>query len=77
MHPGEVKYAVQKVMQESQKENPFKNGRPGKKWFILFMAKNILISKRTAEIISKTRASVTERNLQSLVEKYGHIPQRR
>lgn len=43
--------------------NPFKNNRPGRKWFQLFRSRHKSISIRVAENISKTRAALTEKGI--------------
>lgn len=63
MHPEEVKDAVQKVLLEQPRENPFKHSRPGDKWMKLFLKRNPEVSKRHSDSISKARASVTEEGL--------------
>ncbi|KAJ8930676.1 hypothetical protein NQ314_016500 [Rhamnusium bicolor] len=60
MHPNEVKDAVQKILKTIGRINPFVDDRPGNKWLHLFLKRNPNISKRNTEIISKSRASVTE-----------------
>ncbi|XP_068896460.1 uncharacterized protein [Tenebrio molitor] len=60
MHPSEVKDAVQKILTETNRPNPFKNNRPGEKWLKLFLQRHPNIVKRNTEIISKSRAAVTE-----------------
>lgn len=52
-----------------QSENPFKNGRPGRKWFELFRSRHPSISMRVAQNISRARAGVTEENLRNWFEK--------
>ncbi|XP_071642849.1 uncharacterized protein [Temnothorax longispinosus] len=63
MHPDEVKDAVQRVIEECPRENPFKNNRPGEKWMDLFLKRHPEIRKKNTEIISKARACVTEEGL--------------
>ncbi|KAF2905611.1 hypothetical protein ILUMI_00565, partial [Ignelater luminosus] len=65
VHPEEVKFALQKVLEEIQKPNFFRNNRPGDKWLQLFLKRKPNILKRNAEIISKTRASVTEAKIRN------------
>ncbi|KAJ8981850.1 hypothetical protein NQ317_017528 [Molorchus minor] len=60
IHPEEVKDSVQKVLKESSRPNKFIDDRPGTKWLKLFLLRHPEISKRNTEIISKSRASVTE-----------------
>lgn len=60
MDPEEVKTAVQKVLKACPRENKFVDDKPGEKWLQLFLRRHSDISKRNTEIISKSRASVTE-----------------
>lgn len=60
MHADEVKDSVQRVLKTIQRENPFVDDRPGRKWLKLFLQRHPKISIRNTEIISKSRASVTE-----------------
>nr|UUG47255.1 ORF42 [Bracoviriform inaniti] len=63
MHPEDVKDAVQKIVVEEKRPNPFTNNRPGKKWFSLFLQRNPDIALKNTEILSKARASVTEEHI--------------
>ncbi|KAJ8966061.1 hypothetical protein NQ314_003769 [Rhamnusium bicolor] len=60
MHPDEVKNAVQNILKAVKRPNPFKDDRPGEKWLKLFLNRNPEITKRNTEVISKSRAAVTE-----------------
>ena len=60
MHPEEVKNAVQKILKECQRPNPFTDDKPGKKWMSLFLKRNKEIALKNTEVISKSRAAVTE-----------------
>lgn len=60
MHPSEIKDAVQKILTETSRPNPFKENRPGEKWLKLFLQRHPDVGKRNTEIISKSRAAVTE-----------------
>lgn len=51
-----------------QPENPFKDSKPGRKWFDLFRARHPSISMRVAQNISRARAGVTEENLRKWFE---------
>ncbi|KAE9531445.1 hypothetical protein AGLY_010651 [Aphis glycines] len=57
IHPETLKDSIQKLLKELNKPNPFTNDRPGIKWFNLFLKS---ITKRNTELISKSRAAVTE-----------------
>ncbi|XP_015114565.1 uncharacterized protein LOC107039464 [Diachasma alloeum] len=63
MHPDEVKDAVQKILLESPRENPFKNNRPGNKWLTLFMKRHPEISTKNSEIVSRAKITVTQEGL--------------
>lgn len=63
MHEEEVKNAVQKVLNESERTTVFKDNRPGDKWVQLFLQRHPEIKKRNTEVLSKARASVTEENI--------------
>ncbi|KAK9675185.1 hypothetical protein QE152_g40579 [Popillia japonica] len=60
MHPTDVKDAMQKILKATHRTNPFKDDRPGDKWLKLYLNRNPEIVKRNTEIISKSRAAVTE-----------------
>ncbi|XP_036317855.1 uncharacterized protein LOC118732856, partial [Rhagoletis pomonella] len=51
---------VQKIIKDSGRRTPFKDGRPGQTWLKLFFKRNPGLSMREAESISKGRAVVTE-----------------
>lgn len=63
MHPQEVKIAVQKVLKEADRPNPFINDFPGRKWFALFLKRHPEIVLTNTEVISKARAAVTEESI--------------
>lgn len=65
MHPEMVKDAVQSVLNEDQRYNPFIDNRPGKKWLSLFLKRKPHIVKRNTEIVSKARATITEEKIRS------------
>lgn len=48
-----------------QPENPFKNGRPGEKWFKLFCSRHPSIRMRVAQNLSRVRSAVSEENLRN------------
>lgn len=60
MHPSTVMDAVQNILKGASRPNKFTDDRPGKKWLKLFLQRHPNIAKRNTEIISKSRASVTE-----------------
>ncbi|XP_072400746.1 uncharacterized protein [Diabrotica undecimpunctata] len=63
MHPSNVMDAVQNILRGAGRPNKFINDRPGKKWLQLFLQRHPNIAKRNTEIISKSRASVTEESI--------------
>ena len=60
MHPNLVKLAIQSVLKKSPRPNPFKNNLPGDKWFKLFLIRHPEISLKHHEVLSKSRAAVTD-----------------
>lgn len=60
MHDDVVKDAVQKILKDTNRPNKFEDDRPGAKCLQLFLNKHPNISKRNTEIISKSRAAVTQ-----------------
>ncbi|CAD6208977.1 GSCOCG00010789001-RA-CDS, partial [Cotesia congregata] len=63
MHPEDVKDAVQKILTDVKRPNPFLNNRPGRKWFSLFLQRHPDVVLKNTETLSKARASVTEENI--------------
>lgn len=63
MHPEDVKDAVQKVLKCINRQNPFKDDRPGDKWMKLFLIRRPAVKKSNTEMISKARAAVTEQSI--------------
>lgn len=57
---ADLQNTVQKIVIEDGRSVPFTDGRPGKKWFQLFLQRHPEIVHRTAEGISKGRAIITE-----------------
>ncbi|KAF2881314.1 hypothetical protein ILUMI_24858 [Ignelater luminosus] len=55
---------VHTIIKEDERKNPFKNGRPGRKWYNLFLKRNPQLAHRTAENISKRRAVITKKSIQ-------------
>ena len=60
MHPKLVKSAIQNVLKKAPRPNPFTNNLPGEKWFRLFLKRHPIVSMKNHEVISKSRAAVTE-----------------
>lgn len=54
---------VAKFIQETGRQTPFKDGRPGKYWFEAFLRRNPEISLRISQNLTLTRASVTQESL--------------
>uniref|UniRef100_A0A336MFM0 CSON002321 protein n=1 Tax=Culicoides sonorensis TaxID=179676 RepID=A0A336MFM0_CULSO len=52
--------SVQKYVQKSGIETPFKDDRPGKSWYYGFMRRHKILSKKKAEHLNRARGSVTE-----------------
>lgn len=71
MHSDEIKDVVQ-LLQETNRETSFLNNKPGDKWLKLFLQGKPAISKRNAEIISKTCASVTEQDIRTRFSDLHH-----
>ncbi|KAJ8969389.1 hypothetical protein NQ314_001788 [Rhamnusium bicolor] len=65
MHPDELKDSVQRVLKTINRPNPFVDDRPGRKWLKLFLNRHPKITQRSAEIISKARASVSEAGIRN------------
>lgn len=61
-HPETLKDSIKKILKESNKPNPFRNDRPGKKRFSLFSIRQN-IAKISTEFISESRAAVTETSI--------------
>lgn len=55
--------SVAKLIDNLQRENPFKEGIPGHKWFTGFLKRHPLISNRVPQSLTPSRASVTEQNI--------------
>lgn len=52
--------SVQMLMYDLKKENPFRNGKPGRHWFESFLKRNPQISLRVSQNLSGQRANVSE-----------------
>lgn len=67
-----LKFSVKKIVEEtSNKDLPFKDNVPGRKWLSNFMACHPEITERKSEFIHKGRASVTEKNIRSWFQEVG------
>lgn len=61
--------SVQKMIQQKNLEScPFKDNRPGKKWFTSFLKRHPEISERTAQNLTKARDDVSEDDLREWFE---------
>lgn len=60
--PMHIDY-VKEVMKDTDRENPFKDDRPGDKWCKLFLKRHPLITQRNAEVISRGKACLTEASI--------------
>lgn len=65
MHPDIVKDTVQTILKNSQRENPFIDNRPGRKWLASYLKRRPSIMKQHAETMLKARAHVTEDTFRS------------
>ena len=54
---------IQKFLNDNQKETLFKNNRPGKFWYRVFMRRHNNLSERIAQNLTTIRASETEEDL--------------
>ncbi|XP_020298074.1 uncharacterized protein LOC109862427, partial [Pseudomyrmex gracilis] len=63
MHPNIVKSAIKNVLDKAPRPNCFKNNMPGQKWLKLFLKRHPEIGLKYAEVLSRSRASVTEENI--------------
>ncbi|KAF6217308.1 hypothetical protein GE061_001662 [Apolygus lucorum] len=71
--PAMLLASVQHAMHMMDRPNPFKNGKPGRKWFKAFMRRNPSVSVRQAENLTTSRARVTKEQVQTWfqeIEKY-------
>ncbi|CAG4946140.1 unnamed protein product [Colias eurytheme] len=59
----ELLQTIEKIINEGEIKNNFKDNRPGEKWFKKFLARNKVISLKNAEGINKARARVTEQSI--------------
>lgn len=65
LHPDDVKRTVKMFINSIPitRGKTFPNDGPGNKWMNLFLKRHPKITKRTAEVISRGRAAVTEESL--------------
>lgn len=66
--------SVQRILVELKRENPFTNGRPGRKWYNGFLTRNPQLAERMAQNLTKSRADVTETNVKAwFTEVYDYL----
>ncbi|KAI4463187.1 thap-type zinc finger superfamily [Holotrichia oblita] len=65
VHTDDVLNVVSKVIKETNRQTPFVENRPGKKWVNLFLKRHPDVKKRNTEIISKSRAAVSEEGIRN------------
>lgn len=58
-------HTVSKLVENLNRPNPFKDGVPGKKWFLGFMQRHPAVSKRVAQNLPTSRNQVTEEALRA------------
>lgn len=56
---------VQKIVVQEGIKTPFKDGRPGQRWYTSFLRRHPQISIRSAESLCKNRAKLTEEYIKS------------
>ena len=64
---------VQKYLISVNRKNPFKENRPGKHWYSAFMKRHLNLTKRVAQNLTSSRASVSEHDLRkwfSVIQDY-------
>lgn len=57
---NELLDTVQRIVKDDNINTPFKDGRPGQTWHAGFLKRHSKLSIRTAEIVDKSRAKLTE-----------------
>ncbi|KAF2893026.1 hypothetical protein ILUMI_13150 [Ignelater luminosus] len=55
---------VHAIIKGDGRKNPFKNGRPGNKWYHLFLKRNPLLPHRSREGISRRRTVITKESIE-------------
>ncbi|XP_064292244.1 uncharacterized protein LOC128672662 [Plodia interpunctella] len=55
--------SVQRIIVDQQKNTPFANNRPGRKWYNLFLNRHPTLSERKAQNLNTARDAVTEENI--------------
>lgn len=54
---------VQELFKKTGKVTPFIDGRPGRHWYLSFLKRHPIISKRITQNLTNARANVTEQNI--------------
>lgn len=55
--------SVEKIIKKTKRQNPFKNNRPGDKWFKSFLRRHPELSSRVAQNLTPARENVTEKQI--------------
>lgn len=55
--------SVQMLVTKLNRSNPFKNNRPGKKWFRCFLTRHPQLSERLTQNLTKSRSDVSEKKV--------------
>lgn len=55
--------SIQKIVQAGEMKTPFEEGRPGRRWFELFLKRHPRVSQKHSEYLSKARANVSEKKI--------------
>ena len=63
---------VQELVNKLQLKTPWPNGRPSRRWYELFMNRNVHLKLRQAQLLSRERAGVTR---EGLAEWYNELNQ--
>lgn len=64
-HKDDLLITVQKIMRNTNRQNPFINDKPGRKWLDAFFKRNPSLSVRIPETLTTSRASVSEQQLRN------------
>lgn len=65
--------SVKKIVIKGNLKTPFKNNRPGRTWFLSFMARHPDLTKKRAEYINKARALITEDKIRKWFEEVTEL----
>lgn len=55
--------SVQQIVKAQNKETPFTNGRPGRKWYNAFLRRHPVVAERMNQHLTKARSEVTEEDI--------------